>query len=530
MQPRRVTATFVLALMIFTLSAVAAAFAVPPTVISTDTVSTTGGTTAPGASDFTYKDLQDAALKTEGGYSAFNGTVGSDGVTPIPAGLGYTSSPHGGYDTTTNKCKVCHAVHRAEGAYYLLRADSQDDACSYCHIGGSAHSSIVVYDLNPAGIDTTNGHTIGAACSVPDSSVRQYAQAVTLNGVDCDGNPISEIIQVRAYDANKLQMYRFARHHGQSDEGTGRSGYSKIGPLNLRCMSCHQTHNAIDEVWRPRSFTNWPSWMYTGVVDGPFLPKGYKLLKRYPSASTTGTPNSFGYYDPGQQVKVIEDSATVGVNYSNQYSAAFTYFENGVTAAAPIWIAQKFGAGPNDEGVHRYPNKVNQMALSWWCADCHNLNVGAWQFLTQQELGFKAHTERTHPAPLVGAYSGPGQCYTCHRNDLAPQMGLAAASNPSTDTAGNTHGTPYSSVHAICTQCHYGTRDYFYERVQPITYQRSDFPHSGRNSDIKLLGSYTTTFIDNNGNWTSTYQAATITENNLDAVCLRCHPGIGVHQ
>ena len=88
---------------------------------------------------------------------------------------GYVASPHGGYDTTTNKCKVCHAVHRAEGAYYLLRADSQDDACSYCHIGGSAHSSKVVYDLNPAGIYTTNGHTIGA----PDSDPRLARSAST---------------------------------------------------------------------------------------------------------------------------------------------------------------------------------------------------------------------------------------------------------------------------------------------------------------------------------------------------------------
>ncbi len=207
--------------------------------------------------------------KTEGGYVAFTGT-GSvttqvddqavvDNTTNVVTTTTndiYTTSPHGGYDTTTNKCKVCHAVHRAEGAYYLLRADSQDDACSYCHIGQSAHSTKVVYDLNPAGIDTTNGHTIGAACSVPDSSVRQYAQPVTLYGVDCDGNAISEAIEVRAYDEAKLQMYRFGRHHGQSDEGTGRGGYAKIGPLNLRCMSCHQTHNAVDEVWRPLAW-NW---------------------------------------------------------------------------------------------------------------------------------------------------------------------------------------------------------------------------------------------------------------------------------
>ncbi len=196
---------------------------------------------------------------------------------------------------------MCHAVHRAEGAYYLLRADSQDDACSYCHIGQSAHSTKVVYDLNPAGIDTTNGHTIGAACSVPDSSVRQYAQPVVLSGVDCDGNAISETIQVRAYDEAKLQMYRFGRHHGQSDEGTGRGGYAKIGPLNLRCMSCHQTHNALDEVWRPLVF-NWTTGSRSADANtrpsACFEPTGYKLLKRYPSATTTGAAGCRGLLQP----------------------------------------------------------------------------------------------------------------------------------------------------------------------------------------------------------------------------------------
>ena len=141
-----------------------------------------------------------------------------------------------------------------------------------------------------------------------------------------------------------------------------------------------------------------------------------------------------------------------------------------------------------------------------------------------------AASSHTHPAPFVGSYDGPAQCYTCHRNDLAPQMGLTAANNPNTDSAGNQHATPSASVHSVCSQCHYGTLDYSYERASSITYQPSDFPHSGKPTDIKLLGSYTTTFIDNNGNWSATYQAATITEGNLDAVCLRCHPGVGVHQ
>jgi hypothetical protein len=70
-------------------------------------------------------------------------------------------SPHGDYSTSTNKCKVCHAVHGAgdgwtdDGFGYsaprgsaadtevLLRSTRQG-ACTYCHIGGT-YSSLQPY-------------------------------------------------------------------------------------------------------------------------------------------------------------------------------------------------------------------------------------------------------------------------------------------------------------------------------------------------------------------------------------------------
>jgi hypothetical protein len=95
--------------------------------------------------------------------------------------------------------------------------------------------------------------------------------------------------------------------------------------------------------------------------------------------------------------------------------------------------------------------------------------------------------------PYVGGRSGPGQCYSCHRNDLSR-----------------------ISTGDSCSQCHYGTYNY---KQEPAG---SDFPHSGEDGDYKMLGSYSigasTTTIDDN---------VTIGANNLDAVCLRCHGGIG---
>lgn len=81
------------------------------------------------------------------------------GIEPtITAPRGYLEptsgvSPHGGYLTTTNKCKYCHAVHLAEGTYKLTRANTVFEACDYCHGDGSGAGTIIVTNYE--------GHTMG---------------------------------------------------------------------------------------------------------------------------------------------------------------------------------------------------------------------------------------------------------------------------------------------------------------------------------------------------------------------------------
>ncbi|MCL6472687.1 MAG: hypothetical protein K6T91_07750 [Firmicutes bacterium] len=479
------------------------ALAATPSVIGSD-----------GASVWTYKDLQDSTAKTEGAYRAFDDPItqkySKDTGDGTP-GQTDTSGPHGGYDTTTNKCKVCHAVHRAEGSYYLLRADSQDDACDYCHIGGSAHSNNTVYDLNPNGKQTTNGHTIGASSTIPDSSIDQWLVDVTLTASDADGNPVTETVQVRAYDANKNQMYRFARHHGQGIAGTGRSGYMRIGPLALRCMNCHQPHNAINMTWRPTDKNN-----MTQKV-------GYKLLRKFPSGSVKpgSAPNTYGMYNAQDIIQVPEETMTAD---NTGYDA-----EGGSTnPAVPNTIYTAFVGEPNNTDPHQAPQTVNQFTLSPWCADCHNLNIGYWKHLTNEELGYKSHSDRTHPAPYTGAHNGPSQCYSCHRNDLPTR----------------------STVDSGCSRCHFGTDAYeatndnvngLYPIGTSAPDGKSDFPHSGQPNAIKLLGPWLAQYSANKsasavlnmpisaGGVDATGSAVTVSENTIDGVCLRCHIGIGTN-
>lgn len=495
-------ALFLALVAVFVFAFAATAMAVTPSVIATD-----------GASMWSYQDLADAAAKYEGGYAAFDSYDAS--------ATGMYDNPHGGYDTATNKCKVCHAVHRAEGAYYLLRSDSQDDACDYCHIGGSAHSSKVVYDLNSAGKATPNGHTIGASTYIPDSTIAQWTEAVTLETVDANGDPLSEDIEVRAYDEQKNDMYRFARHHGHSSaSGGARRNYVPVGPLALRCMSCHQVHNAEAQTWQSIAMANLgEAGQYNALTTS-----SYKLLKQFPSGTFVGGVDSYGQIPIANISLVPETTLTAGVEFDNaramgadpgalslarDFNNDGDMVDSGETAAMnrPMWVAQNFD-GEHDVlenlAEEAIASSVNNAALSVWCADCHNLNIGGWEHLTNPELGFKAHTERTHPAPYTGAHSGPGQCYSCHRNDL-----------PAINTGDS------------CSQCHYGTGNYKENRDEvDAEYVASDFPHSGEDGDYKMLGSYSIVRTDLSVS-TVIDPAVTIGADNLDAVCIRCHGGIG---
>jgi hypothetical protein len=501
-----------------------------------------------GASWFWYADLQDSYAKNEGGYAAFTTTgipSGSVYSTPglIPAtndywvptastggiydvNLGGTGGvgPHGGYATNSNKCKVCHAVHRAEGAYYLLRADSEGDACDYCHIGGGAHSDMIVYDLNPAGTDTTNGHTIGASTSVPDSSVDQTAQPVVISGVDANMNMISTTINVRVYDSQRINMYRFSRHHSQNGAGTSgtTSTFKLVGPTSLSCLSCHQQHQAPAMLWQPSGFD--PAFT-EDVVGGN--PQGTKLLKRYPSGSYSAFTVSGGdnWVALADAVAVPETTLTAGTNFSTTASNQNTFtLSDGTIARQPTWIAQGWNFKGTDDAEVAFaataadPTAVNENALSVWCADCHNLDIGGYQNTTV-ELGFRAHTERTHPAPFQGAGAGAGQCYSCHRNDLSVMVGTD-------DPSGYGMNQVAGGTADACSQCHYGTGNY----ASDNTNRETDFPHSGTPNDIKLLGAYSVGAVATTDTaWAASFTALTVAETNLDAVCLRCHPGIGVN-
>jgi len=78
---------------------------------------------------------------------------------------GETGSPHGNYTTTSNKCQVCHAVHRASGTGNVLTAVpltgvAQDSkrtfACAFCH--GASNFTNVTISVSTTGSISPHGN------------------------------------------------------------------------------------------------------------------------------------------------------------------------------------------------------------------------------------------------------------------------------------------------------------------------------------------------------------------------------------
>ena len=87
---------------------------------------------------------------------------------------GNGASPHGAYATTTNKCQVCHSVHRADPDGIALTAingdlttadkiDNYGEACTFCH---RSSSTFAISKVNTAADGSISPHGDCGRCHV----------------------------------------------------------------------------------------------------------------------------------------------------------------------------------------------------------------------------------------------------------------------------------------------------------------------------------------------------------------------------
>jgi hypothetical protein len=400
-----------------------------------------------GMSVWAYKDSSDGtAYKYEGSYRRFQDQTGLGLYSGSPDAYGDSGSPskppegsgpHGDYATTTSKCKTCHAVHRASGAYKLLRSDDPDDACAYCHVGDHRHSIRAAYFAGNGDVYPNNGHTIGAGKLIPDSSVSQWLESKQITATGTAPSGVSITIQVRRYNTNRNKIFKITY---DAVNGT----YLRVGPTYLYCMSCHQVHRATNLIWKPKDAPTW----------------GYKLLRNSPSGSVKDASAMENY------------TALNNVALANVIKA----IEDTLNAGSTGWDNTIYTSWKGPELV------INSANISVWCADCHNLNIGHFEDVEESNFSSnKYHSDRTHTVPYVGKYDSFNngtqprlECYSCHIGGETT-LDFIKASQFSTTVGEEATSTP------------------------PAAVSGNDWPHAAATNSTKLLGDDYT--VGSGSNW-----------------------------
>lgn len=300
---------------------------------------------------------------------------------------GFPKGPHGGYTTSTHKCRECHAVHRAAGKFKLMRADTRVEACDWCHGGGAGSGYNIQMDNDDDFTQEYNvGHTIGFGTSsgqykAPDDTYPAYTPHYYLGGFSCfdchspHGNPQRILGYNNFYNALGWTTLSDAQAGGYSNYlGAGASWASGFGIANPG-----------------RTFWNDPDWVEYGNPDPegrPIFKPGKWILVKNPNkeiAWTNITPSTtlppvyvngnavvYGPANPIPAGAEIPDLLTQMI-----YTAS-------VDATVPVnkvptdWERP---LGGNASGENRII--YNQAApapvvfvVSEFCADCHDGNAG----------------------------------------------------------------------------------------------------------------------------------------------------------
>ena len=343
----------------------------------------------------------------------FAPTFFSDGATTFPsngnayvkAGSGITKTtpglegrgPHGGYDTTTNKCGVCHSGHSGGGLgtidsfspsnssgvvnQFLTRAGTT--GCEYCHVGsGILASSDKVYTANGGKVDDlgagNSGHAIsGASVTVPASD---------------------------------------------------------LGKMTLSCMSCHTVHGVnAHSNWMPTDF--WTDNSHKSMDTATY---GYKLLRANPGGGAA-VPNTDTVTPSDPTAKINDPGADPRVISQFAFSAWCSSCHDKTKSVQAMWAPDMETASTETTFSAPVPNPTVHTTGATLATDSSGKDLPS-----------------PHYSTAMGVGAGALQCYTCHRGG-----GLNAETVPSTASLAQLKSMGYNvNSDAKCSLCHYGTANF----------------------------------------------------------------------
>jgi len=376
------------------------------------------------------------------------------------------AGPHGGYTSTTNKCKDCHAVHYARAGVLLLRAASRDDACSFCHEGGGGSSTNIQMDNDydadgpVAGTGSGVGHTLGATWGAPTDIKPAFRSPTGLTCFECHTPHAAStrMITTFADPGRALGGQRVSALWSGSTLLTTTPDPSGIDLATYNGGVGSYWGTTVEE-------GNIASALNGGVTQHPVWPKGRFLLLKDPHpTSAEGAGDTAVGTSPG----------TAGEEGTNKLA---------IDWEDPLGPADAaYGGAQDTDNDTDYYGSPGLATVSEVCTDCHDGSAGA---VTQRAVvwrpapsdptsgsyetawGHDAQPRDLCRAQLLDAaggadnpdgrddnfgpgcrqcHAGGSSCGQCHGTDAAGVPRAAYPSDPRTPEAGATPYWPQASI------------------------------------------------------------------------------------
>lgn len=144
------------------------------------------------------------------------------------------TTPHGGYSSTSDNCKTCHAVHAATGGGEVLLRSTVANACNYCHIttsistkhpyGNNAANYTNDYRWNHSSIGYDGIENAGAKASFVNEETSTCTNCHSVHG------------------ANAIQIG--TTYIAKKDPGAaGGPAVTTVNDENTFCANCHRRNH-----------------------------------------------------------------------------------------------------------------------------------------------------------------------------------------------------------------------------------------------------------------------------------------------
>lgn len=313
---------------------------------------------------------------------------------------GNVGSPHGNYATTTNKCAVCHAVHRADAAGTVLTpidltSLTYTKGCAFCHAAGGSGFSVKTAVMGTDG--TISPHTDCNRCHIASPHGAGASAYAVLS---------ARLINTNGDDQIAADIVSGANGMGTVDMTNAGSAQALTLGTGYLCDNCHfHGSDASEELAFPVNTVNGVPSVGTAGTDVNAETTGHRV---FAAASTNWNQPSNGgqafnaYFTGGGAAGATSQVAFDGAqgcdtchdakdaNGNNAFphgyvNAAGAYATKGQAGGSLVWLTTAGQAGvartvlgtPAGGTASANQNAVNNLlSEDGLCLKCH-VNNGA---------------------------------------------------------------------------------------------------------------------------------------------------------